>query len=109
MGIKIELAEIQRISSRSQDIERELATDLSKMSTQLGDICENVQSSELTSANNNLVQSINDVASRVSTNLPKIIDFLNRQIGSYVQTNAETKSEIDSLISSVNSTFGSGQ
>lgn len=109
MAIKIELAEIQRLSTRSQDIERELAMDFNKMSSQLGDICDNVQSSELTAANSNFIQSINDVATKVSTNLPKIISFLNDQISKYEQTNANTKSEIDSLVSSITSVFGSDQ
>lgn len=109
MGIKIELAELQRIATRTQDIEGELSTDLAKMTSQLSDICANVQSSELTAANDNLTRAINDIASKVSTNLPRIIEFLNAQIVNYARTNEETKSKIDSLVSAVNSSIQGDQ
>lgn len=103
--MKIELAELQRIASRSQDIETELNNELTKMNMTLDEICTNVQSSELTASNQNLTRAIADVSNKIQINLPKIIEFLQSQIASYEATNTSTRQQIDSLISSVNSTF----
>lgn len=103
--MKIDLAELKRIASRSKDIETELSEDLTRMNTTLDEICTNVQSSELTESNQNLTRAIADVSSKIQANLPTINEFLNSQIASYEATNISTKQQIDNLISSVNSTF----
>lgn len=99
--MKIELAEMQRILTRTQDINEGLSTQLSDMASTLEAICANVNSSELTASNQKLTASITDIANTVKTNLPAIIEFLGNQINSYQTTNADTKSSIDSLISAV--------
>lgn len=103
--MKLDLAELQRITTRSQDIKDTLNTELNNMVSTLEEICSNVQSSELTASNQNLTKGITDVATKIQTNLPTIIEFLQSQISSYEATNASTKESIDSLVSSVNSTF----
>lgn len=103
--MKLDLAELQRITTRSQDIKDTLNTELNNMVSILEEICSNVQSSELTASNQNLTKGITDVATKIQTNLPTIIEFLQSQISSYEATNASTKESIDSLVSSVNSTF----
>jgi division protein CdvB (Snf7/Vps24/ESCRT-III family) len=105
MAIKIELAELKRITTRSKDLYIDLNSTLSKVETELDAICTNVRSSELTSANENLVSSINTVSDKIKTNLPVINEFLSSQIDAYNQTNIDTKSEIDSLVSSISGTF----
>ena len=87
----LDLAELKRIASRSQDIEIELKDELSKMVSTLEEICGNVQSSEWTASNQNLTHALTDVSNRIQTNLPRIIEFLNAQISSYEATNANTK------------------
>lgn len=106
MAIKLELSELQRISGRTSDINEELAHDLSEMVNELNNICSNVQSSELTSANENLTNAIESIAEAVKKNLPEIIAFLNKQIEAYGATNETTKAAIDNLISSINDNFG---
>ncbi len=104
--MKIELAELQRIATRSQDIDTSLNAEFTQMASTLEEICVNINSSELTASNQNLTKAIADVSNKVKTNLPAIIEFLKTQITSYQATNANTKEQLDSLISSVNSTFG---
>lgn len=104
--MKIQLAELQRIISRSQSINDTLSTELNNMKSKLEEICNNVQSSELTASNQNLTNAIVDISARVQNNLPRVIDFLNSQVQSYQATNESTKEQIDSLISAVDSTLG---
>ncbi len=105
--MKIELTELKRITSRAQDINTDLDRDLTKMSTLLDSIVANVCSSELASVNKNLVDAVTGVADKVRTNLPKIIEFLNAQIGSYTETNESAKEQIDSLVSMIDGAFKS--
>ena len=60
MAIQIELTQLQRLTSRSEQIASTLNTELTTISSTLEDICSNVQSSELTSANQNLKQAVNN-------------------------------------------------
>lgn len=105
MGLKIELTELKRISSRSHDISEELNSDLDRMATLLEEICANVNSSELTGVNRNLVDAINGVGQKVRVNFPRIIEFLDTQVGNYERTNVDTKGKIDALVSSIDETF----
>ena len=104
--MKIELTELQRILSRSETINETLNTELTNINDTLQDICTNVSSSELTAANQNLTNAINDISETVKANLPKVIEFLNAQINSYQTTNENIKQSLDSLISEVDSSLG---
>lgn len=104
--MKIELTELQRILSRSETINETLNTELTNINDTLQDICANVSSSELTAANQNLTNAINDISETVKANLPKVIEFLNAQINSYQTTNENIKQSLDSLISEVDSSLG---
>lgn len=104
--MKIQLAELQRIISRSQNINDNLNSELNNMKNKLEEICNNVNSSELTASNHNLTNAIVDISSRVQNNLPRVIEFLNSQVTSYEATNTNTKQQIDSLISAVDSALG---
>lgn len=99
--MKIDLAEMQRIHARSQDINENLAVEFANMANTLDEICANVNSSELTESNRKLTNAIVEISNKVKTNLPVIIEFLRTQINAYEATNASTKSQIDSLISAV--------
>lgn len=101
--MKIELAEMQRILTRSRDVNENLGTELSDMSKTLEEICANVNSSELTASNQKLTGAIIEISNSVKTNLPLIVDFLSKQVSSYEATNESIKSQIDSLISAVDS------
>lgn len=105
MAMRIELSELQRLTSRSREIEGTLNTELNKISSILEDICNNVQSSELTNANQNLKQAITNAINTINKYLPNINRFMEDQVNQYIKANESAKSEIDSLISSINSTF----
>lgn len=107
MAMRIELLELKRIASRSQNINEEMANDLLHMANLLEEICTNVNSSNLTSVNRNLVNAINEVSSRIKNNFPQIINFLNNQVTAYENTNINTEQNIDSLINSLDATFKS--
>lgn len=99
--MRIDLAEMQRILTRSQDINESLSSELTDMSNTLEEICANVNSSELTASNQKLTTAIVEISNTVKANLPMIIEFLSNQVSSYQATNESTKSQIDSLISAV--------
>lgn len=99
----IELAELQKILVRSEGIKDSLNTEFSNMSTELNEICTNVRSSELTAANEGLSKAITDLADKVNTNLPIIIEFLESQVRSYGNTNTSIQEQINSLIEAVDS------
>lgn len=99
--MKIELAEMKKILSTSQEINSELTKQLNDMSKTLEEICTNVNSSELTASNQKLTSSIVEISNSIKTNLPQIINFLRTQISSYEATNDETKAQIDSLVSAI--------
>lgn len=104
--MKIELSELQRIIGRATEIDTTLSQELGNMSTTLNDICQNVNSSELTASNQKITTAIVDLNEKVKANLPKVISFLNEQIKSYSTTNETTKSQIDSLVSAVDQSLG---
>lgn len=105
MGLKIELTEIRKISSDTKNLKGQLSTNLKTMTSLLEEICKNINSSELTGVNKNLVQAIENISKDVEKNLPEIINFLDRQVANYEKTNTEAKSAIDALASSANETL----
>lgn len=104
--MKIELSELQRIIGRANEINVTLSQELGNMSATLNDICQNVNSSELTASNQKITTAIVDLNEKVKTNIPKVINFLNEQIKSYSTTNETTKSQIDSLVTAVDQSLG---
>ena len=101
--MQIGLAEIQKLVTRSEDIRENLSSEFTEMANTLNEICDNVASSELTESNKNLTASIIEISNTVNKNLPVIIEFLENQIRSYESINTTTKSQIDSLISAIDS------
>lgn len=103
--MKIELAELKRITARSEQINTDLTGQFTQMTSTLEEIVQNVQSDELSTSNKALVDAINEIAKLIPQNLSMITEFLNTQLSSYEATNVSAKEQIDSLVNSVNSTF----
>lgn len=107
MAIQIQLTEIKNLTTRSIDVTSRLNNELTSVVSLLEEICNNVQSSELMAANNNLKNAITNASNTINTNMPEINNFLIDQVEHYTGTNESAKSQIDSLVSSINSTFQS--
>lgn len=105
MAIKLNLTELRTITNKSIELNSELNTQLNEMISTLNAICANVQVTELTEANKNLVESIDLIIRGFESNLPQVTEFLNRQVTSYEKTNEEAQGELNNLVSSINSTF----
>ena len=103
--MKIELSEIKRITDRSEQINSELTGQLNQMTSTLQEIITNLISKPLEGPNTTLIEEINKTANAIPGNLEKITTFLRTQIQSYEATNVNAKEQIDSLVSSVNSSF----
>lgn len=100
--MNIQIDELQKLISKSQNINGNLNIELNNMKNKLEEICNNINSNELTASNQNLRLSIEELSNKVQNNLPKIIDFLNSQVKSY-QVNVEAaKKQLDTLVSEVN-------
>lgn len=105
MPVRLKLDELEVVAIEASSVDAELNAELTKVSATLEEICNNVQSSELVPANQKLTSSINGVAEKVKKNLPTIIDFLNKQLKDYKQTNQSAEEKVDSLASQINTTF----
>lgn len=104
--MKIELSELKKILTRANDINGSLNQELGKMTSALNDITLNVASTELAASNQKIATAVEEISEKVNNNLPKIIDFLSEQISRYETTNESAKTQIDSLVTSVDDTLG---
>lgn len=101
MSITLNIPELKKVSSECIELSGTLDTSFQNIIKDLQDICANVQSTELTESNNNLLDSINNISSGITNNLPKVAEFLNTQIATYEKTNEIAEADLNSLISSI--------
>lgn len=102
MSIKIDITELRRIVSRSETVNTEISSALTKINTELDSICKNVKSTELTQATTNLTNIIGSISTKVDASLPKINQFLSNQLSNYENVNTQTKQIINELINEIN-------
>ena len=67
------------------------------LNTELTDICNLIQSSGLSSANEKFKTYFEDVGVRLQTNLETVSTFLQRQINAYDVTNIDSAAEFEAL------------
>ena len=83
MNINIE--ELRRLFSRSEDINVQLKDNFNNIVTELNNVCENVKSSGLTEINKEFTEYVNEIATELTTNMEVVIAFLenlfNRKAG----------------------------
>ncbi len=97
--MKIEIAELRRIFTRSEDINQELKTTFTKINETLNEICANVKSSGLNEVNVEFTNYVTEVANELTTNIDVIIAFLNSQVEAYSTQNVSTEQDLSATSS----------
>lgn len=73
-----------------------------ELQTELSAIASNVQGDELNSIINTINSQFSNVKSALSTELPKLENFLNDQMKNYTQTEEELDAELNAVLSKMN-------
>ena len=97
--MKIEIAELRRIFTRSEDINQELKTTFTKINETLNEICANVKSSGLNEVNVEFTNYVTEVVNELTTNIDVIIAFLNSQVEAYSTQNVSTEQDLSATSS----------
>ncbi|MFR5857398.1 MAG: hypothetical protein ACLUFU_06285 [Bacilli bacterium] len=100
MNINIE--ELRRLFSRSEDINVQLKDNFNNIVTELNNVCENVKSSGLTEINKEFTEYVNEIATELTTNMEVVIAFLENQISSYSGTNETSEAQFNELNNQLN-------
>lgn len=100
MNINIE--ELRRLFSRSEDINVQLKDNFNNIVTELNNVCENVKSSGLTEINKEFTEYVNEIAAELTTNMEVVIAFLENQISSYSGTNETSEAQFNELNNQLN-------
>lgn len=95
--MRIEINEVNRLLSRNKKIMEEIKITFNNLSTELTDICNLIQSSGLSTANEKFKTYFEDVGVRLQTNLETVSTFLERQISAYDVTNIDSAAEFEAL------------
>ena len=97
--MKIEIAELRRIFTRSEDINQELKTTFTQINETLNEICANVKSSGLNEVNVEFTNYVTEVANELTTNIDVIIAFLSSQVEAYSTQNVSTEQDLSATSS----------
>lgn len=97
--MKIEIAELRRIFTRSEDINQELKTTFTKINETLNEICANVKSSGLNEVNVEFTNYVTEVANELTTNIDVIIAFLSSQVEAYSTQNVSAEQDLSATSS----------
>ena len=100
MNINIE--ELRRLFSRSEDINVQLKDNFNNIVTELNNVCENVKSSGLTEINKEFTEYVNEIATELTTNMEVVIAFLENQISSYSGANETSEAQFNELNNQLN-------
>lgn len=100
MNINIE--ELRRLFSRSEDINAQLKDNFNNIVTELNNVCENVKSSGLTEINKEFTEYVNEIATELTTNMEVVIAFLENQISNYSGTNESSAAQFNELNNQLN-------
>ena len=105
-SIVIDFGELKRISSRSEEVKGEVQNTLSSVNNTLSNICQIVDSPELTTNNNALSSTIKTMSSSTVSALERIKRFLDVQLNSYTQNIGEALEKLRNLITTIDGLFG---
>ena len=100
MNINIE--ELRRLFSRSEDINAQLKDNFNNIVTELNNVCDNVKSTGLTEINKEFTEYVNEIATELTTNMEVVIAFLENQISSYSGTNESSEAQFNELNNQLN-------
>ena len=105
-SVSLDFGELRRISSRSEEVKGEVQNTLSSVNSTLSNICQIVDSPELTSNNNALSGTIKTMSSSTVRTLERIKQFLDVQLNSYTQNIGDALEKLRNLITTIDGLFG---
>ena len=105
-SINFDFGELRRISTRGDEVSRSLASTTKSINGKLNEIYQIVQSNELSSGNQMLIENINQISISTIASLVNINRFLNNQLNNYQQNLNEALEKLSSLIATIDNNFG---
>lgn len=105
-NINVEIGELMRLSSRSEDINSDIKSTFNGISSVLDNISSIVRSDTLTGANNLQKDGVSTLMTNIDNNLNNIKVFLDNQIKNYTVSVDDALDSLNRLIMSINSTYG---
>lgn len=105
-NINVEIGELMRLSSRSEDINGDIKSTFNGINSVLDNISGIVRSDTLTGANNLQKDGVSTLMTNIDNNLNNIKMFLDNQIKNYTVSVDDALDSLNRLIMSINSTYG---
>lgn len=105
-NINVEIGELMRLSSRSEDINGDIKSTFNGINNVLDNISGIVRSDTLTGANNLQKDGVSTLMTNIDNNLNNIKMFLDNQIKNYTVSVDDALDSLNRLIMSINSTYG---
>lgn len=105
-NINVEIGELMRLSSRSEDINGDIKSTFNGINNVLDNISGIVRSDTLTGANNLQKDGVSTLMASIDNNLNNIKVFLDNQIKNYTVSVDDALDSLNRLIMSINSTYG---
>ena len=105
-NINVEIGELMRLSSRSEDINGDIKSTFNGINNVLDNISGIVRSDTLTGANNLQKDGVSTLMTNIDNNLNNIKVFLDNQIKNYTVSVDDALDSLNRLIMSINSTYG---
>lgn len=105
-NINVEIGELMRLSSRSEDINSDIKSIFNGINNVLDNISGIVRSDTLTGANNLQKDGVSTLMTNIDNNLNNIKVFLDNQIKNYTVSVDDALDSLNRLIMSINSTYG---
>lgn len=105
-NINVEIGELMRLSSRSEDINSDIKSIFNGINNVLDNISGIVRSDTLTGANNLQKDGVSTLMTNIDNNLNNIKVFLDNQIKNYTVSVDDALDSLNRLIMSINSIYG---
>lgn len=105
-NINVEIGELMRLSSRSEDINSDIKSTFNGINNVLDNITSIVRSDTLTGANQMQKENVNSLMTSIDSNLNNIKMFLDNQIKNYTVSVDNALESLNRLIASISSTYG---
>ena len=105
-NINVEVGELMRLSSRSEDINSDIKSTFNGINNVLDNITSIVRSDTLTGANNLQKENVSTLMTSIDNNLSNIKMFLDNQIKNYTVSVDNALESLNRLIMSINSAYG---
>lgn len=105
-NINVEVGELMRLSSRSEELNSDISSTFNGINNVLDNISGIVRSDTLTGANDIQKDGVNTLMVRIDENLRSIKIFLDNQIKNYTVSVEDALNSLNTLIAAINGAYG---